>query len=583
MLQMATSVLDLAGVLLLGVLGYVAVAQTTAATSTAAAISIPILGEVVPTPKLAIALVCVAGVFFLAKSLLAVWLSRTTLAMLAISQKMVTHRLTTWLLGSSLMRIESKSPQDLAYATTSGVSFAVVVLLGGLAVTLSELALLLVLGTTLLVVAPVTTLVALFAFGGTAVLLGRVLGRRAIATGQRLSQANIAGAAYVQEGLANLRELVVSNRRSVLRDKVVQTTGVAADAQGEAQLLIQVPKYVYETGMVAVLVILVVVQLAVGSTDSAVGVLALFLAAASRIMPSMLRLQNSLLTIDTASGLSRPTQLLWRECREHAHPAFGDFDSVGWLRSVASGYPGFASSVTLDRVTFTYPGQTVAAVDDVSLDVPVGSLVALVGATGSGKSTLADLVLGVLEPDIGAIRVAGTSPQDAIAQWPGAMAYMPQRIGVISGTVRDNVALGLDGPEADELIWRALDRAQLSSFLRDSRDGLETVVDAGASHLSGGQLQRLAIARALVTEPKLIVLDEATSALDAETEAAVTAMLVGLRGEATVLIVAHRLATVRNADLVVYLEHGRVVAAGSFEHVRGKSESFDRQARLLGL
>jgi ABC-type multidrug transport system fused ATPase/permease subunit len=207
-----------------------------------------------------------------------------------------------------------------------------------------------------------------------------------------------------------------------------------------------------------------------------------------------------------------------------------------------------------------------------------------VGSTGAGKSTLADVILGVLAPDLGVVFVGGHAPADNVLRWPGAMAYVPQDIAVINGTVRENVAMGL--PEDlvhDERAWEALERARLADFLLSMREGLDTVVGEHGVKFSGGQRQRLGIARALYTRPRLLVMDEATSALDAETEAAVTDTFSSMSGEVTLVVIAHRLATIRHSDQIAYLNEGRLMAVGSFDEVRAKVPDFERQAELLGL
>jgi ABC-type multidrug transport system fused ATPase/permease subunit len=224
------------------------------------------------------------------------------------------------------------------------------------------------------------------------------------------------------------------------------------------------------------------------------------------------------------------------------------------------------------------------ALKEVSFTAPAGSSLALVGPTGAGKSTLADVILGVLHPQTGSVRVGGVSPRTAIDQWPGGITYVPQAVALVEGTVRDNVALGLPADIVDDdFVWDALRRAHLADFLRDQREGLETKIGERGFRLSGGQRQRLGLARALFTRPKLIVLDEATSALDAETELAIVSALDELEGSVTTITVAHRLATVRRADNLVYLEHGVLRAQGTFDEVRERVQDFDRQASLLGL
>jgi ABC-type multidrug transport system fused ATPase/permease subunit len=241
-------------------------------------------------------------------------------------------------------------------------------------------------------------------------------------------------------------------------------------------------------------------------------------------------------------------------------------------------------SVDVRDVTYAYAGAGVPALREVNLTVSAGQTVALVGRSGAGKSTLADVILGVLQPDAGKVLVGGIEPSDAIRRWPGAVAYVPQQIMLVEASVRANVALGL--PEHlidDEQVWAAIGRTQLADFVRTKSDGLDTQIGERGLRLSGGQRQRLGIARALYSRPQLLILDEATSALDAETEQAITSILNDLGQSVTVVVIAHRLSTVRHADLVVYLEDGSVVAAGSFAEVCARVPAFRRQAELMGL
>jgi ABC-type multidrug transport system fused ATPase/permease subunit len=201
------------------------------------------------------------------------------------------------------------------------------------------------------------------------------------------------------------------------------------------------------------------------------------------------------------------------------------------------------------------------------------------GADGLREPSLLESAVAAPQVTIG-----GYSPREAISRWPGAIAYVPQAVALVFGSVRENVALGLPVDAIDDdLVWEALDRAHLAEFLRDNREVIDTMIGERGVRLSGGQRQRLGIARALYTRPRLLVLDEATSSLDAETEQAIIQTLDELEGQVTTVTVAHRLATVRRADQLLYLENGIVVARGSFDEVRAQVPDFDRQASLLGL
>jgi ABC-type multidrug transport system fused ATPase/permease subunit len=350
-----------------------------------------------------------------------------------------------------------------------------------------------------------------------------------------------------------------------------------------------IPKYVLEIALVCGAGTLAASQLLTKDLSAAVAIIAVFLAAGSRIVPSILRLQTAAITIRSAAGQAAPTYELARELdveqlTSATAESFGSIEPSTIRARLQKGHHGFDATIEITEVDLSYPGSSTPALAGVSLNLPAGASLALVGSTGAGKSTLADLILGILPPDFGLALIGGLTPAEALATWPGAVAYVPQDVAMVNGTVRENVALGLPvGIIDDDWVWDALNRAHLGDFLRDSREGIDTVIGENGIKLSGGQRQRLGIARALYTRPKLLVLDEATSALDAETEQAIAQTLQELEGNVTTVTIAHRLATIRHCDLVVYLENGQAQAQGSFNEVRAAVPQFDRQAQLLGL
>jgi ABC-type multidrug transport system fused ATPase/permease subunit len=186
---------------------------------------------------------------------------------------------------------------------------------------------------------------------------------------------------------------------------------------------------------------------------------------------------------------------------------------------------------------------------------------AIVGRSGSGESTLVDLLLGIRQPDHGQIAISGEDPTLTIDRHPGCIAYVPQHVGLLNSSIRDNVLMGLSEAEADDAqVWESLRLAHLDKAVREHPDGLDSLIGEGGVRLRGGQRQRLGLARALVTSPRLIFLDEDTSALDTETEAPISETIQGLNDGVTKIVVAHRLATVMAADTVIYMSDGRIEA-----------------------
>jgi ABC-type multidrug transport system fused ATPase/permease subunit len=214
----------------------------------------------------------------------------------------------------------------------------------------------------------------------------------------------------------------------------------------------------------------------------------------------------------------------------------------------------------------------------------MGEKIAIVGPSGSGKSTLIDLILGILRPDSGQILISGKAPIDSFSIWPGETAYVPQKVGIIDGSILENLTFGFSVEKLSmDQIQSAIAKSALTEFISEHPQGLDAQVGEKGSRLSAGQRQRLGIARALITNPKLLILDEATSALDGITEEIISTSIKNLGASTTVIMIAHRLSTVQNADRVIYIESGMIVSQGSFQEVRMQVPDFDRQARLMGL
>lgn len=584
--QIATSVLDLVGVLLLGLAGALAVTTvqgTPPPSAVQAAVDFLGLGSLTSAQLLGWIAVS-AAVLLLVKSILSSYLLRRVFRFLASRQATVSASLTRALLARPLTFVQLRSSQETAYALVQGVGSATLIMLGQATVFVSEFSLLVLLGVFLLIVDPPVALISILFFSLVALALQWSLGRWAMRSSASLAASDIKSLDSIQEAVNSYREIVVSDRRDSYAARLEALRWQAAQHSADLQFISTLPKYVFEVALVIGGFALAAALFSTQDVVAATGTLALFLAAASRVMPSILRLQGASLMMRNAAGTALSTLAL--------ADSVGSRDEGTGLRpkpsltSTGMHEPAesFDPAIEVTSVTFTYPNSPVAAIADVSLRVPSGSSTALVGASGAGKSTLADLILGVLEPQQGSVLLGSVAPQDAVRRWPGGVGYVPQEVALANASVRANVALGLPEDEIDDnLVWQALERARLNDIFEADPHGLSTVIGERGFRLSGGQKQRLGIARALYTRPRLMVLDEATSSLDAQTERAIAETLADFEGSVTTVIIAHRLSTITSVDQVLYVEAGSILARGSFDDVRHQVPAFDRQAEIMGL
>lgn len=226
--------------------------------------------------------------------------------------------------------------------------------------------------------------------------------------------------------------------------------------------------------------------------------------------------------------------------------------------------PSFTDEIRLEGLSLSYPGAAKPALDDINLTIKCGRITALIGPSGSGKSTIADLIMGLLRPTSGRMTVDGVEITDRNRRaWRGSVAFVPQEAFLLHDTIAANLRIAL--PDAsDELLWSVLDQAKARSFVEQLSDGLQTIVGERGTRLSGGERQRIAMARALLRDPRLLILDEATSALDWENQQKIAADIAAMRGKVTILTVAHRPSMIRFADDMIAIEDGRCVESGTF-------------------
>lgn len=522
-----------------------------------------------------IILALLAVILLLSRTIISIFSTRKVLFFLSHKAAKASADLTRKLLTQPLSDVQKKSSQETLYAVTNGVSTLLLGVVGTFVNMFSDAALLVILMVGLVVIDPGMTFGMLAFFSLVSFVLYRILREKVRALGRKNVQLTIASSEKLLEVLSTYREAIVRNRRMHYADFISGIRYELGDVNAENSFVPYISKYVLELTVLISALIISATQFFINDAPRAVGTLTVFLAAGTRIAPAALRIQQGLLGIKSNLSSAQPTLDLISRYRNNQPEK--DF-------LTATTNDEFLPKVSVTDLDFAYPDSKEVLLKKISFVSDPGSVTALVGPTGAGKTTLIDLVLGIHASKNKSITISGVDPRDAVSMWPGKIAYAPQDTVVIQGSIKENVALGFNVEEIDdESVRQAIAISQLDKFVSSLSAGLDTQVGERGARLSGGQKQRLGIARALYTSPKLLILDEATSSLDGETELAISTALHNLGDDVTVIVIAHRLATVRSASQVIYLEEGKILAKGSFEEVRRQIPNFDKQAKLMGL
>jgi ATP-binding cassette, subfamily B, bacterial PglK len=576
-LQVLFSILDLAGVAIIGVLGALAVTgigSSDVGDRVLAVLKLLNIDQLTFQSQV-LTLGILAGVLLVGRTIFSIIFTRRILGFLANRGAQVAGDLISKLLTQDITQVQKKTSQETVYLLNSGVNAITIGIIGVIANLVSDISLLVILSAGMIFVDPEIAVSTFVVFGSIAFLIYKLINQKVLRMGEENARLSIESNEKTVEVLSSYRELFVRNRRSYYSTQISEMRFKLAGISAGLSFIPYVSKYIIETTMVISALIISGIQFYTQDAVHAVATLSVFLAAGTRIVPALLRVQQGAISIKSSIGAAAPTLDLLDSLANVK--VSEDANSAPTFTHI-----NFIPELILQNVTFKYPNSDVNAIENVNLNIKPGSFIAIVGPSGAGKTTLVDLMLGVLKPHFGEVLISEFPPEKAISTWPGAISYVPQNVSVANGTIASNVAMGYEFlPTYSLEIMRALHESGLADLATPT--GIQSLVGENGSKLSGGQRQRLGIARSLFTNPSLLVLDEATSALDAETEKLVSDWIKTLKGKVTVITVAHRLSTVRTADLVVYVEHGRVIATGSFDEIRNIVPNFDTQAKLMGL
>jgi ABC-type multidrug transport system fused ATPase/permease subunit len=579
LVQLLFGLLDLVGVALIGILGALSITgiqSKNPGTRVSSVLTFLNLDQSSLQTQVA-CIGVIAAVVLISKTILSIIFSRKAIFFLAHRSAKISATLIQKVLSQSLVQLHSRSMQQTLHSVTSGVEAITMGILSTSLLIVSDLSLLVILAGGLFVVDPLVAISTFFVFALVALSLYKLMQVRASYLGSLQRSLQISNSESILEVLSSFREITTKGRQGYYAEEIGKVRFQLADTSAERTFMPNISKYVIEITVVLGSFLIAAVQFMINDASRAIAVLSVFIAASSRISPAVLRLQQGAIAIKSNIGIANPTLMLIGELNKLPN-------QISVVNPFKTMHSGFQANISVSNVSVTYKPNSVPAVNNISLEIEAGSIVAFVGPSGAGKTTLTDLILGVIDPDSGSIRIGDKSPREAIQFWPGAIGYVPQDVMISNGSIRDNVTLGFDAESiTEDEIWAAIGASQLTEFVNSLEMGLETHVGDRGAKLSGGQKQRLGIARALLTKPKLLVLDEATSSLDGTTEANLTDAIHSLRGDVTVILIAHRLSTVKASDLICYLAGGNLLAKGSFDELRQSIPDFDKQAKLMGL
>jgi ATP-binding cassette, subfamily B, bacterial PglK len=518
-----------------------------------------------------------AVVMLVSRTVFSFLIMRRTIYFLSRRSSFLSSLLIRKLMAQDILFIRRRSSQETLFAVTTGATSITTGVIGSLVSLLADVSMILVLGIGLLFIDVTIALSSFVLFGIVGLFLYFYLQKRAAELGRESTALAIESNERILQVLDSYREMMVRDRRYYFADEISKTRLKAADVSAELAFMPNISKYAIEAAMIIGLLLVSASQFLFLEATQAIATLSIFLVASARIAPAILRMQQGSIQIKNSLAVAGPTLDFIAE--------LSNLSEIEYAKNVVDfNHTGFSASIAIERLDFTYPYSSAPAISCLDLSVDPGQQIALVGSSGAGKSTLVDLLLGVITPTTGKVEISGVCPRKAITNWPGAISYVPQDIYLVSGSILENIVLGYPLDEVDmSEVERAIKLSSLSRYIENLPNGLNHQVGENGDKLSGGQRQRVALARALYSNPKILILDEATSSLDGETEAEIAESIRGLKGEITVVMIAHRLSTVRSADVVVYLSDGKIVSTGTFEKIRHEVKEFDNQAQLMGL
>lgn len=422
---------------------------------------------------------------------------------------------------------------------------------------------------------PIIASVGIILFVSGYLIIYKIIRKRLTRYGKDISSTSISRFRLMNEGFGGIKDVLLYKRDDDFLEKFKQSGKVLAHAQGMNTALSQTPRYFMELVAFGALISLVLALLIShdGTLSQVLPVLAIYALAGFKLLPALQQIYGSVTTIrgntaafDAIKSDLRAARV--KEINQDIIPKSIDLSEIDHIK--------------FNNVSFTYPNKKTPALNYINIKIPINATVGFVGESGSGKSTAIDLLLGLIEPDIGQLML-----NDIVIDsnhrygWQKHIGFVPQSIFLSEGTIAENIAFGLNDKDIDlKKINQAIKLAHLESLISSLPSGLETKVGERGVQLSGGQRQRIGIARALYNQPNVLVFDEATSALDGMTEKVIMDAIQEMSGQKTIVLIAHRLKTVQQCDIIYLMDKGKIVDQGTYQELIENNPQFRKMAKL---
>lgn len=482
-------------------------------------------------------------------------LTRKVFRFLSNSSAALSKNLVELIVNADVAALRKFSTQEYVYASTFGVEALYLRILAPAFTLVADLMMLSLFGFALVIIDPFSAILTITLLLLISLILDKLQATKVTMHGKQSTELDIKSRSRLAETIESIREIRVRNRENFIVSNYGQDRQLVANSIAFNNWVAYSNKYIVEATLILGGMIVAGIEFGLSDAVKAISSLALFLAASMRMAPAALRIQQSVI-----------------QARACLPPAQKMLEIYGYLHSINLSMKvnespttvlDFTPKISISNLYVNYVGASDSTLKGINLEISSGDFVAITGESGSGKSTLVDALLGLIPIQSGAIEISGLSPSQAITNFPGKISYLPQNTFISNENIRKNVSYGFpEGFFKDEEIIEALKKADLFDWFLKTNNGLDTELGENGVSLSGGQRQRIGLARALLTKPSLLILDEATSALDEESEKRISNTVKELGREITRIVIAHRLSSIKNADVVVVLKDGSILKVG---------------------